>query len=153
METFSVLMAICDGNSPVPGELRPVMRIFDVCFDLRLNKSLNKHSWGWWFETLSRPLWRHRNEALKYNQKKTIDTHMNMFYVGYHICFYSRLSSGSVLGVSLMLIRKFDAGFCFCCSIFMFSRSKWVDYLYDKRCSIDQQPFFFIEFSGTPMKS
>ena len=30
-------------------------------FDLRLNKRLNKQSWGWWFETLSRPLWRHRN--------------------------------------------------------------------------------------------
>ena len=28
-------------------------------FDLRLNKQLSKHSWGWWFETLSRPLWRH----------------------------------------------------------------------------------------------
>ena len=23
---------------------------------------LSKQSWGWWFETLSRPLWRHRNE-------------------------------------------------------------------------------------------
>ena len=28
-------------------------------FDLRLNKQLSKQSWGWWFETLSRPLWRH----------------------------------------------------------------------------------------------
>ena len=27
----------------------------------RLNKRLSKKSWGWWFETLSRPLWRHRN--------------------------------------------------------------------------------------------
>ena len=33
-------------------------------FDLRLNKnkSLSKQSWGWWFETLSCPLWRHCNE-------------------------------------------------------------------------------------------
>ena len=30
-------------------------------FHLRLNKRLSKESWGWWFETLSRPLWRHRN--------------------------------------------------------------------------------------------
>ena len=30
-------------------------------FDLRLNKRLSKQSWGWWFETLSRPLWRRRN--------------------------------------------------------------------------------------------
>ena len=32
---------------------------FDVFFNLRPNKRLNKQSWGWWFETLSRPLWRH----------------------------------------------------------------------------------------------
>ena len=30
-------------------------------FDLRLNKRLSKHSWGWWFETQSRSLWRHCN--------------------------------------------------------------------------------------------
>ena len=43
---------------PVP---RPVTRSFDVFFDLHLNKRLSKQSWGWWFETPSRPLWRHRN--------------------------------------------------------------------------------------------
>ena len=66
METFSALLAICAGNSPVAGEFaaqRPVTRSFDVFFDLRLNKRLSKQSWGWWFETLSRPLWRHRNVA------------------------------------------------------------------------------------------
>ena len=32
------------------------------CFlDLRLNKRLGKQWWGWWFETPSRPLWRHCN--------------------------------------------------------------------------------------------
>ena len=64
METFSALLAICAGNSPVPGEFptqRPVTRSFDVFFDLRLNKRLSKQSWGWWLETLSRPLLRHRN--------------------------------------------------------------------------------------------
>ena len=53
-------------RSPVPGEFptqRSVTRSFDVFFDLRLNKRLSKQSWGWWFETLSRPLWRHRNDA------------------------------------------------------------------------------------------
>ena len=30
-------------------------------FDMRLNKRLSKQSCGWWFETLSRPLWRRRN--------------------------------------------------------------------------------------------
>ena len=44
METFSALLAICAGNSPVAGEIpaqRPVTRNFDVFFDLRLNKRLN----------------------------------------------------------------------------------------------------------------
>ena len=64
METFSALPVICVGNSPAPGEFpaqRPVTRSFDVFFDLRLNKRLSKQSWGWWFETLSGPLWRHNN--------------------------------------------------------------------------------------------
>ena len=65
METFSALLALCTGNSPVPGEFptrRPVTRSFDVFFDLRLNKWLSKQAWGWWSETLSCPLWRHCNE-------------------------------------------------------------------------------------------
>ena len=64
MEIFSALLAICAGNSPVPGEFptqRPVTQSFDVFFDLRLNKRLSKQPWGWWFETLSCPLWRHCN--------------------------------------------------------------------------------------------
>ena len=66
METFFALLAICAGNWPVPGEFpaeMTVTRSFDVFFDLRLNKRLSKQSWGsgWWFETLSRPLWRHCN--------------------------------------------------------------------------------------------
>ena len=65
METFPALLAICAGNSPVPGEFptqRPATRSFDVFFDLHIIKRLSKHSLGWWFETLSPPLWRHRNE-------------------------------------------------------------------------------------------
>ena len=45
METFSALLAICAGNSPVPGELptqRPVTRGCDVFFDLFPNKRLSK---------------------------------------------------------------------------------------------------------------
>ena len=33
-------------------------------FDLRLNKRLSKQSWGWRFETPSRPFWRHCNYHL-----------------------------------------------------------------------------------------
>ena len=49
-----------------PGEFsaqRSVPRSFSVFFDLRLNERLSKQWWGWWFETLSRSLWRHRNES------------------------------------------------------------------------------------------
>ena len=64
METFSALLAICAGNSPVPGEFptqKPVTRSFNVFFDLGLNKRLSKQWWGWWFETPSSSLWRHCN--------------------------------------------------------------------------------------------
>ena len=60
---FRVTGHLC-GEFIVPGEFpiqRPVTRNFNVFFDLRLNKRLSKQSWGWWFEMLSRPLWRHRN--------------------------------------------------------------------------------------------
>ena len=64
METFSSLLTLCAGNSPVTGEFpsqRPVTRSFDVFFDPRLNKRLSKQSWGWWFEKPFRSLWRHYN--------------------------------------------------------------------------------------------
>ena len=41
METFSVLLALCVGDSPVTSEFpaqRPVTRNFDVFFDLHLKK-------------------------------------------------------------------------------------------------------------------
>ena len=75
METFSALLTLCAGTSPVTGEFpaqRPVTRGFDVFFDLRLNKRLSKQSWGWWFETPSRSLWRHCNvvnEHISSNEK------------------------------------------------------------------------------------
>ena len=65
IETFSALLAICAGNSPAPGEFptqRPVTRSFYIFLDLCLNKRLCKQSEGWWFETLSRPLWRQCND-------------------------------------------------------------------------------------------
>ena len=66
METFSVLLAISAGNSPVLGEFpaqRPVRRSLDIFFDLHPNKRLSKQWWGWWFETPSCPLWRHCNDS------------------------------------------------------------------------------------------
>ena len=72
METFSAVLAICAGNSPLSGEFpaqRPVTRSFNIFFDLRLKKRLSKQWWGWWFETLSYPLWRQFN-ALKHIHTK-----------------------------------------------------------------------------------
>ena len=63
---FRVTGPLC-GEFTGPGEFhaqRPVMRIFDVTFDLRLNKRLSKQQRRWWFETLSRLLWRHSNAQL-----------------------------------------------------------------------------------------
>ena len=67
INTFSALLAICAGNSSVPGEFptqRPVTRSFDVFFDLRLNKRLSKQPWAWWFETPSWSLWRHCHDIV-----------------------------------------------------------------------------------------
>ena len=46
METFSALLVICAGTSPVPGDFpaqRPVTRGFDDFFDLHLNKRLRNN--------------------------------------------------------------------------------------------------------------
>ena len=85
METFSALMAICAGNSLVTGEFpvqRPVTRSFDVFVDLRLNKRLSKQSWDWWFETLSRPLWRHSNVM----SHALLEGLCNVDIKGTHVC-------------------------------------------------------------------
>ena len=101
METFSALLAICAGNSPVPGEFpaqRPMTRSFDVFFDIRLNK----RSWGWWFETLSCPLWRHCNDGeldvfppcnllitlLRHNIKGKVSSTLNKYYGKQHMLAY-----------------------------------------------------------------
>ena len=46
METFSALLPLCEGNSPVTGEFpsqSTMTRSFDVFFDLHLNRRLSKH--------------------------------------------------------------------------------------------------------------
>ena len=51
METFSTLLALCAGNSPVTDEFlsqRPVTRCFDVFFDLRLYKATSHYLNQWW---------------------------------------------------------------------------------------------------------
>ena len=57
LETFSALLDLCAGNSPVTGEFpsqRPLTWSFGVIFVLRLNKRLSKQSRRRCFETPSR---------------------------------------------------------------------------------------------------
>ena len=59
METYSALLAICEGNSPVTGEFPtqgPVAWSFDVFFDLLLYKRIN----GWENNGEAGDLRRHR---------------------------------------------------------------------------------------------
>ena len=55
METLSALMAWWPVESPGKGQRSGTL----VFFYLRLNKRLCRQSRVWWFETLSRWLWRH----------------------------------------------------------------------------------------------
>ena len=67
METFSVVLALSEGNPPVTGEFpsqKPVTRIFDVFFDLCLSRGMSKQSRRRWFQTSLRSLWRHWNAML-----------------------------------------------------------------------------------------
>ena len=47
-------------NSPHKGQWRRALMFTLICC---LNKRLCKQPWGWWFETLLCPLWRHSNEC------------------------------------------------------------------------------------------
>ena len=63
MGTFSALLAICAGHSPVTGEFpahSPVTRSMFVLICAWINGSVNNGEAGD-FETPSRPLWRHCN--------------------------------------------------------------------------------------------
>ena len=64
MNVLSTILALCEGNPPISGGFssqRPLTWSFDDFFALRLNKRLSKQSRHRWFETPSRPLWRHCN--------------------------------------------------------------------------------------------
>ena len=52
-------------NSPHKGQWRGALMFSLIC---ALNKRLSKQSWGWWFETLSRSLWRHCTPLFKSNR-------------------------------------------------------------------------------------
>ena len=120
METFSALLAICAGNSPVTGEFpaqSPVTRSCDVFFDLRPNKRLSKHWRGWWFETPSRPLWRHCNVIIlpkmtvKQSQKCICQCHISTNRNKDRTVWYNRSFSLSHIP---QCIRKISHNSSFC---------------------------------------
>ena len=82
----------CEGNSPETGEFpsqSPVTRSVDVFFDLRRNKRLSKQSRRRWFETPSRPLWRHY----------IVIEYIYMYIYIYIYIEWTRRPKGQVMGV------------------------------------------------------
>ena len=79
MESFSALLALCEGNPPFTGGFpsqRQVTRSFDVFFYLRLDKPFSNQSRRRWFEMPSRSLWRHCNgSSARYSVKKSSTWH------------------------------------------------------------------------------
>ena len=101
-ETFSALLSIGTGNSPVAGEIpaeRPVTRRFDVLFDLCLNKRLRKQLWGWWFETPSRPLLRHCNANGLWPLDALSHDHELRKHVCIIMCFINTLSVDKMVDI------------------------------------------------------
>ena len=84
---FHVTGPLC-GEFTSSGEFptqRPMLRNFDVFFDLRLNKRLSKQPWGWWFETPSWSLWRRCNDQEWYgiqSQRKRVNVCISNWWTG-----------------------------------------------------------------------
>ena len=62
METFSALLALFAGNSPVTGEFPSQRPFFLICAFI---KRLSDQPSGWWFDT---PSWHRNVHSLWYNQ-------------------------------------------------------------------------------------
>ena len=105
--TFSVLLALCEGNPPVTGGFpsqSPVTWSFDVFFDLCLNKQLINQSRCRWFETPSCSLWRHCN-AFLIRQKILHSrnyTSRSLYLVGLEHCKVVTAANSKLL---LLLVR------------------------------------------------
>ena len=103
METFSAFLSLCEGNSPVTSEIpsqRSVTRSFDVFFDLCLNKRLRNRSRRWWFETPSRPLWRHCNGV------RSISTKQDVSFGSLHSASFWRIANICIRAHSPLLMYR-----------------------------------------------
>ena len=110
METSSALLVLCAVNSLVTGEFpsqRPVTRSFDVFFLLRLNKSLSKQSWGWWFEKASRSLWRHWNGIS--STRSRLFTYISLIYTLWQVLLaWSQVIRGVVVKNKIVPFKFFS---------------------------------------------
>ena len=83
---FRVTGPLCGEYTGHRGEFptqRPVTWSFDVLFDIRLNKWMNKQSWGWWSETPSCSLWRHCNDQSE-RQNHTYTTYVTSSCISWY---------------------------------------------------------------------
>ena len=119
----------CAGNSPVIGEFpsqRPVTRSFDVSFDLRLDKRSRKQSWGWWFQTPSRSLWRHCNALRHFIRCMTA---LLQWHVHIYVAISPLSSEFQLINISIFVGWWFEwmmifilGGGCWCVSEKRFAR-------------------------------
>ena len=115
METFA--HSLCKGNPPGTAwfsSQTPVTWSFDVFFDLRLDKRLNKQSRRLWFETPLCPLWRHCNRFLSFSgdssgedEPKTEDAPS---YQGYESAMYGQGKTRTLRGLNgdVMTLKQFQ---------------------------------------------
>ena len=99
METFSALLAICAGNSPVTGEFqaqRPVRR----SFDLRLNKRVSKQGWHRWFRrhhvhyyvtAMPTPAIHYANSSFAHDQRQSM--YSSVWYVNVFLIYVHSLNT------------------------------------------------------------
>ena len=113
METFSALLAICAGNSPVPGEGQWRGALMFSAFD----KRLRKQSWVWWLETLLCPLWRHCNDismhpVINSHHRNKNPTFLGMVLTSDRMKQYSRLRHQTTVycldNTVIFLLRRID---------------------------------------------
>ena len=90
METFSSLLALCEGNPPVTGGFpsqRPMTRSFDVFVDRRLTNGWANNRDAGNLRRQSRSLWRHRNDASVINAWASIGSINDMTPHYLHQCW------------------------------------------------------------------
>ena len=116
METFSVVLVLCVGNSPVTDEFpsqKPMTR--SVFFDLRLNKRLSKQSWGRWFETPSHSLWRHCNTRWFLVKSPPIHAPPGELVMSFHVLFRVKIEYQGAVAILMhcITVTSYWAWWCF----------------------------------------